>query len=124
MPFRRVAERLGRLTSVFGGNLRIHYRRKGPADDRLHAALETQEFIEEYRQARDGHITPARPRADKAAGSRRWLVANYYYDSANFRTLDPSTQRGRRWMHGVHGEEHDGADFHWSFLSSCSCSVG
>jgi integrase len=80
------------------GNARIYYRRKGQRMIRLHAAPETPEFIEEYRQARDGQIPPARPRAARAAaGSLRWLVAGYY-GSANFRTLNPSTQRVRRGL--------------------------
>src|SRR5260370_14799677 len=65
---------------------------------RLRAPPGTQEFIEEYQRARDGHTAPTRPRAAKAAtGSLRWLVAGYY-DAANFRTLDTSTQRVRRGL--------------------------
>src|SRR5476651_1176635 len=80
------------------GNLRIYYRRRGQRMIRLHAAPETPQFIEEYQRARDGLIAPARPKVAKAAvGSLHWLVAGYY-ESANFRTLDPSTQRVRRGL--------------------------
>lgn len=80
------------------GNKRIYYRRRGKPMVRLHAEPGTPEFIEEYQQARDGQIAPARPNVARAAtGSLRWLVAGYY-DAANFRTLDASTQRVRRGL--------------------------
>ena len=80
------------------GNLRTYYRRKGQRMIRLHAAPGTPEFIAEYQRARDGETTPARPRTVKAAaGSLRGFVTGYY-ESANFRTLDASTQRVRRGL--------------------------
>jgi integrase len=80
------------------GRKRVYYRQKGKPMVRLRAPPGTQEFIEEYQRARDGQTAPTRPRPAKSAtGSLRWLVAGYY-DAANFRTLDASTQRVRRGL--------------------------
>jgi integrase len=65
---------------------------------RLRAALGTQEFVDEYRRARDG-VTAAevKPRRSVRAeeGSLRGLIADYY-KSANYKSLSLSTQRARR----------------------------
>ena len=78
------------------GNPRIYYRGKGRRMIRLHAEPGTDAFLDEYKRARDGIVTPApRPPARSDAGSLRQLIEGYYA-SANFTTLAASTQRARR----------------------------
>lgn len=80
------------------GNQRVYYRRPGAKMIRLQAPIGTQEFIEEYRRARDGVTTAAAKtsrivRAEQ--GSLRELIEGYYR-SANYKSLSLSTQRARR----------------------------
>lgn len=80
------------------GNRRIYYRRAGQRMVRLHAEPGTDEFMDEYRAARDGvpKAQPARPKIERALpGSLRWLIQGYY-GSAYFKTLGESTQTARR----------------------------
>ena len=80
------------------GNQRVYYRRPGAKMIRLQAPIGTQEFIDEYRRARDGVTTAAANtsrivRAEQ--GSLRGLIEGYYR-SANYKSLSLSTQRARR----------------------------
>lgn len=65
---------------------------------RLRAPIGTQDFVDEYRRARDGVATATTKtlrivRAEQ--GSLRGLIEGYY-QSANYKSLNPSTQRTRR----------------------------
>ncbi len=79
------------------GNPRVYYRPPGGRMIRLRAVIGSQEFVDEYQRARDG-IAPA-TRAPKIAraeqGSLRALIEGYY-QSANYKSLNASTQRTRR----------------------------
>lgn len=80
------------------GNQRVYFRPPGGRMIRLRAPIGTQEFVDEYRRARDGVTTKAAKtsrivRAEQ--GSLRGLIEGYYR-SANYRSLSLSTQRARR----------------------------
>lgn len=80
------------------GNQRVYYRPPGGKMVRLRAPIGTQDFVDEYRRARDGVATATTKtlrivRAEQ--GSLRGLIEGYY-QSANYKSLNPSTQRTRR----------------------------
>ena len=80
------------------GNERIYYRKPGQRKIRLRGPMLSREFWEDYHAAVAGKIKPARfhrSRATPAAGSFSALCAKYY-QSTDFRTLSPTTQRRRR----------------------------
>lgn len=81
------------------GNVRIYVRRPGMKKVRLRKTPGTQEFLEEYHNALAGRLEPAageRPvRAPAGKGTLRWLCEQYYR-SAEYKRLEPRTQRVRR----------------------------
>lgn len=80
------------------GNQRVYYRPPAGRMVRLRAPIGTQDFVDEYRRARDGVAsdTTKTPRIVRAGqGSLRGLIEGYY-QSANYKSLNPSTQRTRR----------------------------
>lgn len=80
------------------GNPRVYYRPPGGKMVRLRANIGTQEFVDEYRRARDGVPTISSKSASAvpaAKDSLRALIEGYYR-SANYRSLSLSTQRARR----------------------------
>ena len=78
------------------GNMRMYFRRAGKRV-RLHEVVGTPEFIDEYKAALSGapkdHKKPEVPKALR--GSLLWL-AEQYFQSAEFKQLDPRTQYVRR----------------------------
>lgn len=80
------------------GNPRVYYRPPSGRMIRLRAPIGTQAFIDEYRRARDGQTEPA-PKALRTTraeqGSLKALIESYYL-SANYKSLNPRTQRTRR----------------------------
>ena len=83
------------------GNARLYYRRRmGEPKIRLRETPGTPEFTVEYEaaQARAGAERVSKASAGLAVptvGTLRWLCVAYFR-SAEFRNLDPSTQRARR----------------------------
>jgi integrase len=83
------------------GNERIYYRPPSAAGQprkpmiRLHKTPGTEAFHEEYRKAVNGETAPKVRMQRAKAGTFRWLVEQYY-ESADFKTLGPSTQSARR----------------------------
>lgn len=80
------------------GNQRVYYRPPGGKMIRLRSPIGTQAFVDEYQRARDGVATATTktPRIVRAEqGSLRGLIEGYY-QSANYKSLNPSTQRTRR----------------------------
>jgi integrase len=80
------------------GNIRLYYRRKGQPKLRLPGPKGSQEFFKAYHAAKDGLILQSpkvslKTKHDK--DSIRWLCVQYF-GSADFKRLDPRTQRVRR----------------------------
>jgi integrase len=79
------------------GNVRVYFRRPGFAKIRLNGLPGSEEFQAAYARAlammECGSIAPKRANAER--GSMAWLCQGYYA-SADFRRLDPRTQRVRR----------------------------
>lgn len=75
------------------GNVRLYVRRPGARKVRLRQTPGTDAFDAEYRAALEaGAAAPATNRqAPAQAGSLRWLCARYY-ESAEFKALDPRTR--------------------------------
>lgn len=80
------------------GNVRIYFRRKGqrksgssPNRDRQSSLRSTRNYL---RRAKPGSSVPARKTAPQP-GTLRWLVTAYV-NSADFKRLDPDTQKTRR----------------------------
>jgi integrase len=78
------------------GNPRVYFRPPGGKMVRLRAPIGTQAFIDEYQRAKVGGPAASKIRTAKAErDSLRWLIEGYY-QSANYKSLSPSTQRARR----------------------------
>ena len=76
------------------GALRVYFRRRlGAPKTRLRAAPGTPEFLAEYQAALAGG--GEKPDSSIKPRTYRWLMVQYF-GSAEFRTLDPRTQRTRR----------------------------
>jgi len=93
------------------GNVRIYFRKPGCAKVRLREEPGSAAFLTEYRRAASGETpTPSktatllpRPGMDTLA----WLFERYF-ESAEFKSLNPSTQRTRRLILG-HVADDDGS---------------
>jgi integrase len=78
------------------GNIRIYYRAKGRSKVRLRSTPWTLEFMAEYEAAK-GVLAAQQPRStDIATGTWRWLCVKYFGECAEYKRLDPQTQRVRR----------------------------
>src|SRR3712207_5645999 len=78
------------------GNVRLYVRRKGQGKIRLHEAPGSDAFLDEYRRAVAGEITPKKAGPDTVQpGSLRWLCVEYF-KSADYERLDPTTRSARR----------------------------
>ena len=91
------------------GNVRYYFRRrKGEHQDGLHAKPNTPEIYAEYRAAAEAkppvsegipsRLLPPKP------GTYRWLCVRYF-ESVEFKSLDPKTQHVRRQVLGHTWEE-------------------
>jgi integrase len=80
------------------GKARIYFRRKGQLKVPLRAALGSNEFLQEYRDALAGKIKPeaVAKRVPAPAGSLRSLIEQYCNKSAEFKILDERTKYVRR----------------------------
>lgn len=82
------------------GNVRIYFmRRKGARKVRIHEASGTEAFAKQYhellRRSETGEFEIADDHTASKANTWRWLVGQYVA-SAEFKRLDPQTQRTRR----------------------------
>ncbi len=82
------------------GNTRLYFRRKGQPKIRLPGPKGSPEFFDAYRLALDGRFSPKRRDEPSLITkhdhkSIRWLCVQYF-KTADFRRLDPRTQRVRR----------------------------
>jgi integrase len=77
------------------GNVRYYYRRKGKPKIRVKGEPGSPFFLEQYRLANEGQVPPRTLLAPAAAGTLRWLCAEYY-KSAAYRSLGERTRRVRR----------------------------
>jgi len=80
------------------GNIRLYYRRKGQQKVRLPGPKGLPKFFDAYREAQTGIVlkkTEKKLVTKHKNTSIRWLCTEYY-QSADFKRLDPRTQRVRR----------------------------
>jgi integrase len=78
------------------GNIRAYYRGKGRPKVRLRSSPWTPEFMAEYEAAK-GVLAATQPRSTGVAtGTWRWLCVKYFGECAEYKRLDPQTQRVRR----------------------------
>ncbi len=89
------------------GNERIYYRKPGAPKVRLRAPFGTPEFDAEYRRAVAGEVPPKpEPKgAPPVPGSMNAFCVSYY-QSREFRQLDPRTRRVRQLILDKFREEH------------------
>jgi hypothetical protein len=77
------------------GNIRIYFKKRGCRKIRLQGTPWTPDFMEQYEAAKR-NAAPIKPKQEAAApGSLKWLM-EAYYGSAEFKALEPRTQRVRR----------------------------
>lgn len=82
------------------GNIRLYFRRTSQPKIRLPGPKGSPEFFDAYNQALDGRFVPKR-RDESARTTKhdqksiRWLCIQYF-KTADFKRLDPRTQRVRR----------------------------
>jgi integrase len=77
------------------GNIRIYFKKRGCRKIRLKGMPWTPDFMEQYEAAKR-NAAPVKPKQDTAApGTLKWLL-EAYYGSAEFKGLEPRTQRVRR----------------------------
>jgi integrase len=76
------------------GNIRVYYRAEGRPKVRLRSTPWTQQFMEEYEQAK-GQPAPT-ARKGITPGTWRWLCVKYFSECADYKQLDPRTQHVRR----------------------------
>lgn len=92
------------------GNVRVYYRKPGCAKLRLREEPGSTAFLEEYRRAVNGEfLSPkksAAPSVRPGADTLTWLI-DRYFESAEFKSLNPSTQKTRRLILG-HIADADG----------------
>ena len=77
------------------GNIRIYFRAKGRPKVRLRGTPWTPQFMAEYELAKDKAAVPS-AKAVTTTGTWRWLCVKYFSECADYKRLDPQTQRVRR----------------------------
>src|SRR5262249_39430894 len=77
------------------GNIRYYYRVPGRPKVRLRGVPWTPEFMAQYEAAKNA--TPIRAPKGITPNTWRWLCIKYF-ESIDFKQLNPKTQRERRWI--------------------------
>jgi integrase len=77
------------------GNIRIYYRVRGRPKVRIRGTPWTPEFMAAYEEAKGAEASRFK-KVGITAGTWRWLCVKYFAECADYKRLDPQTQRVRR----------------------------